>query len=69
MIGGTSRDIAKQNLAGRLAFTGIHVISPELLSRIPEGVFYDIILCYQKLIASGNTRSGRSFPKATPGGI
>jgi len=47
-------DIAKQNLAGRLAFTGIHVISPQLLSRIPEGVFYDIILCYQKLIASGN---------------
>ena len=45
-------DIAKQRMAGRLAFTGIHVISPELLSHIPEGIFYDIIVCYQKLISS-----------------
>jgi NDP-sugar pyrophosphorylase family protein len=46
-------DIARQNLPGRLAFTGIHIISPELLSYIPKGVFYDIIVCYQQLIASG----------------
>ncbi len=51
--GGNILDIAKQNQAGRLAFTGIHVISPDLLPRIPEGVFYDIIVCYQKLISSG----------------
>ena len=47
-------DIAKQNLAGRLAFTGIHVVSPALLSHIPPGVFCDIIVCYQKLISTGN---------------
>jgi len=46
--------IAKQNLAGRLAFTGIHILSPDLLSHIPGGVFYDIIVCYQNLISSGD---------------
>ena len=51
---GNILDIAKQNMAGRLAFTGIHVISPALLAHIPEGIFYDIIVCYQKLISSGS---------------
>jgi mannose-1-phosphate guanylyltransferase len=51
---GNILDIAKQNLAGRLAFTGIHVISPGLLFHIPQGVSYDIIPCYQRLISSGN---------------
>jgi len=36
-------DIARKNIPGRLAFTGIHVMEPELLSHIPEGKFSDII--------------------------
>jgi mannose-1-phosphate guanylyltransferase len=46
-------DIAKTNMPGRLAFTGIHVIHPEVLSRIPQGVFSDIIECYRRLIRLG----------------
>ena len=46
-------DIAKGNLPGRLAFTGIHVIHPEVLSQIPQGVFSDIIECYRELIRLG----------------
>ena len=38
---------------GRLAFTGIHIMEPELLSHIPEGRFSDIIDCYKELIRSG----------------
>jgi mannose-1-phosphate guanylyltransferase len=52
---GNILDIARKNLSGRLAFTGIHIMSPELLSHIPDSVFYDIIVCYQELIASGKT--------------
>jgi NDP-sugar pyrophosphorylase family protein len=55
---GNILDIAKQNLAGRLAFTGIHIISPDLLSHIPRGVFYDIIASYRNLISSGNQVRG-----------
>lgn len=51
-------DISKQNTPGRLAFTGIHVISPELLALIPAGVFYDIIECYRKSIQSGKPVRG-----------
>jgi NDP-sugar pyrophosphorylase family protein len=51
---GNILDIAKQNLPGRLAFTGIHIISPDLLSHLPQGVFYDIIASYRNLISSGN---------------
>jgi mannose-1-phosphate guanylyltransferase len=43
-------DIAKGNMPGRFAFTGIHVIDPEVLSHIAQGVFSDIIECYRKLI-------------------
>jgi mannose-1-phosphate guanylyltransferase len=46
-------DIAKGNMPGRLAFTGIHVINPELLSHIPQGRFSDIIECYRELIRLG----------------
>jgi mannose-1-phosphate guanylyltransferase len=46
-------DIAKDNMPGRLAFTGIHVIDPEVLSHIPRGVFSDIIECYRGLIRVG----------------
>ena len=38
---------------GRLAFTGIHVIEPELLSHIPGGAFSNIIDCYRELIRKG----------------
>jgi NDP-sugar pyrophosphorylase family protein len=37
-------------MAGALAFTGIHVISPEVLGFIPEGRPSDIIECYRRLI-------------------
>jgi len=43
-------DIAKANMPGRLAFTGIHVIDPEVLSLIPQGKFSDIIECYRELM-------------------
>jgi len=43
-------DIAKVNMPGRYAFTGIHLIHPEVLSRIPQGIFSDIIECYRELI-------------------
>lgn len=46
-------DIAKGNMPGRLAFTGIHVIDPEVLSHIPQGIFSDIIECYRELIRLG----------------
>ena len=36
-----------------LAFTGIHIIDPELINFIPEGVYYDIVDCYRQLIGSG----------------
>ena len=38
--------------ADRLAFTGIHIIEPELLTFLPDG-FSDIIDCYRKLILKG----------------
>ena len=43
-------DIAKTSSPGRLAFTGIHVIEPKVLSHIPGGVFSDVIDCYRSLI-------------------
>lgn len=48
-------DIARKNIPGRLAFTGIHVMEPELLSHIPEGKFSDIIDCYRLLIPFGKS--------------
>lgn len=38
-----------------LAFTGVQVINPAVLSRIPEGVFYNIIDCYAELLKNGGT--------------
>jgi mannose-1-phosphate guanylyltransferase len=46
--------IAEDNRSGRLAFTGIHIIEPELLGYIPKGVFSSIIDCYRQLIETGN---------------
>jgi mannose-1-phosphate guanylyltransferase len=51
---GNVTDIARKSSPGRLAFTGVHVIDPELLFSIPSGVFSDIITCYQELIHAGN---------------
>jgi NDP-sugar pyrophosphorylase family protein len=50
---GNITDIGKTNSPGRLAFTGIHIIHPEVLSFIPKGIFSDIIDCYRKLITDG----------------
>ena len=38
---------------GRMAFTGVHVINPDVLSLIPEGVYYDILDTYRALISKG----------------
>jgi mannose-1-phosphate guanylyltransferase len=38
-----------------LAFTGVQVINPAVLSPIPEGVFYNIIDCYDALLTRGGT--------------
>ncbi len=46
-------DIGKVNMQGRYAFTGIHVIHPEVLSHIPRGIFSNIIECYRQLIRMG----------------
>ena len=47
-------DIAPKACPGRLAFTGIHIIEPKVLSHIPKDRFYNIIDCYQKLIREGS---------------
>jgi len=47
-------DIAPKACPGRLAFTGIHIIEPEILSHIPEDRFSNIVDCYQKLIREGS---------------
>jgi mannose-1-phosphate guanylyltransferase len=46
-------DIGDKAHPGRLAFSGIHIIEPELLSYIPKGVFSNIIDCYRQLIKAG----------------
>jgi mannose-1-phosphate guanylyltransferase len=46
-------DISAWSAQGRFAFTGIHIIDPDLLVHIPDRVFSDIIDCYRKLIQSG----------------
>jgi mannose-1-phosphate guanylyltransferase len=51
-------DIGEQNVPERLAFTGIHIISPEVLVGIPQGRFSSIIDHYRKLIVSGKQIHG-----------
>jgi mannose-1-phosphate guanylyltransferase len=46
-------DIASEKRTGRLAFTGIHIIEPEVLNFLPKDVFSNIIECYRKLIVLG----------------
>lgn len=38
-----------------LAFTGVQVLNPAVLSLIPEGVFYNSIDCYAELLKHGGT--------------
>lgn len=38
---------------GQMAFTGIHIINPDVFSLIPEGGYYDILDTYHTLIAKG----------------
>lgn len=51
-------DIASKKTTGRLAFAGIHIIHPELLTFIPEGGFSSIIDCYREVIKSGKRING-----------
>jgi mannose-1-phosphate guanylyltransferase len=51
-------DIGAQPEPGRLAFTGIHILEPEILSHIPGGEFYSIIDGYLKLIRQGRPIRG-----------
>jgi NDP-sugar pyrophosphorylase family protein len=50
---GTITDIGTVSTPGRKAFTGIHILEPEIFSHIPAGGFFDIIDCYRHLIVSG----------------
>ncbi len=44
---------AENSPGPKLAFTGIHVLDPALLSVIPAGSFYNIIDCYRYWIKKG----------------
>ncbi|MBW2609811.1 MAG: NDP-sugar synthase [Deltaproteobacteria bacterium] len=48
-------DIAPNKAPGRLAFTCIHIMDPDLLSYIPGSGYSDIIDCYRRLIRSNKT--------------
>lgn len=50
--------IAQKQAPDAVAFTGIHILEPELLDWIPEGEYSDIMDCYRRLIASGNPPKG-----------
>lgn len=47
------KDISAEAHPSKLAFTGIHIIEPEVLAYIPEGIFSNIIDCYRRLINLG----------------
>ena len=54
------RDFNKtENISGEkekvLAFTGIHVINPEVLQSIPQNTTFCIIDCYKKLLRQGGS--------------
>jgi len=46
-------DISRQKNSGRLAFTGIHILNPEIIPLIPGSGYSDIIDCYKTLIPTG----------------
>jgi len=45
-------DFLPDTADNRLAFTGIHVIDPQILDFIPDGRFYSIIDAYRKVISN-----------------
>lgn len=56
-------DIASSSHPGRLAFTGLHIVSRELLAYLPANTFADIIACYRQRI-----RQSRSINAYVAGG-
>lgn len=51
---GRITDIPRVYAERGLAFTGIHILEPEILDHIPEG-FSDIVECYRLLMNAGKT--------------
>jgi len=51
--GGCVAEIPSEYDGNGWAFTGIHILEPEILSYLPKGVFSDIVDCYRRLIHSG----------------
>ena len=47
--------ITNKNNPEMLAFTGIHIMEPEILRHMPEKQYSDIIDCYRLLILSGES--------------
>lgn len=45
---------AKGHIHRKLAFTGVHIVEPSVIGRIPPGVYFGIIDLYRQLIAEGN---------------
>jgi len=56
VVGFGKEPIAK--VSSLLAFTGIQVINPAVLELMPAGCFFNIIDCYQQLLAQGGTING-----------
>ncbi len=52
------REISIDPGPDKLAFTGIHIIDPSVLHRIPGSVFFDILECYRGLIKNGGRIKG-----------
>jgi mannose-1-phosphate guanylyltransferase len=48
-------EIGLRNNPAGLAFTGIHILEPEVLQKIPEQGYSDIIDCYKAMIDSGES--------------
>lgn len=53
-ISGFSSENVRPGETQQLAFTGIHVVQPELLATIPDGEFSSIIDCYADCIRRGD---------------
>ncbi|MBW2709151.1 MAG: NDP-sugar synthase [Deltaproteobacteria bacterium] len=51
-------DISGEQKPGRLAFTGIHILNPEVLDTIPSDRFFCIIACYRSLIQANRPVRG-----------
>ena len=51
-------DISHQKKTDRFAFTGIHIMEPDILSHIPLSEYSDIIDCYRALILSNESING-----------